>query len=801
MIKNYFKIAWRNIIKSRFYSTINIIGLSAGIAFTIVITAYVWSEMKVNADLKNAGNQYIIQSKWKDPAEGVEGTSMGPMAKWLKEKYPSLVQNYFRFDGVTSNISKGEKVFRESIQIGDSTLLDMYGFSLLHGNPSVALNGPFKVVLTEDKAIKYFGKTDVVGQTITIQNFSGSQHDFIITGVMKTPYKNSVTNINEYNNNHFYISNDNLDYFGRNMGWGNQSIVNYIELKPGVNPESIIKPMQLLLKQNASALIAQDLTPYLVPLKDYYLNANNQLVRKLLVALSVIAFFILLMAVINFINMSVSRAATRMKEIGIRKVLGGLKTQLIIQFLVESTMIVFIATLFALISYEATKDIFSFILGISLPTLLSFPFYFIIFPFLLIMITGILAGTYPALVLSSLRSVESLKGKLSAVKENVLLRKSLVAFQFATAAIVFISAIIISQQVNHFFSKDLGYDKNYIVSSQLPRNWTQEGVQKMANIRNRFAAMPQVSNVTLSYSVPDGYGIGSTFQWKKGADSASGVMSQMLFTDEYYAATYGIPVIAGTFFGPPGAVTDSFAVVINETQAAMFGWKNPKDAIGRQIIYETGAPPATIAGVVKDFHFGSMEQQIKPITFIHVGLTQTFRFLSFKIKPGNISNTVAALQKEWSALMPGSAFDYKFMDEILEKVYRSELQLKQAAYTGVILALMIVLLGVFGLISLSVQKRIKEIGIRKVLGSSVAGIISLFMKEFVSVILIASVISCPVAYILMNTWLNCYTYRVAITVQPFFTATILLGLITALLITVQTFKTAMDNPVKSLKTE
>ncbi len=802
MIKNYFKIAWRNIIKSRFYSAVNIIGLSTGLAFTLLIGAYVWSELQVNSKLKNEDRQYIIQSKWKDPNQGLELTTMGPLAKDLREQYPDLVANYYRWDGVTSNVSKGDKSFREGLQICDTTMFSMYGFTLLHGNPKTAFDGPFSLVITGERAKKYFGKTDVVGQTLTIESFSGSKHDFVITGVLKNPSKNSVTYLNDNNDNQFYISANNIGYFGRNMDWPNQYIVGYIELQKGVKPKDLKKPMQYLMKQNAPPQIASAMTPYLVPLKEYYLSANNGLVKKMLYALSAIAIFILMMAIINFINMSVSRSATRMREIGIRKVLGGLKKQLIKQFLIESIILVFFATVLAMIVYALSKDMFSNILGKEIPSLTDFPVYFIAFPLLLVLIIGFIAGIYPAFVLSSLKSVESLKGKLSSVKEKVWLRKSLVAFQFGTATIAFIGAIIISSQINLFFSKDIGFNKDYIVSAQLPRDWTAQGVIKTEEMRKQFAAMPQVVNATLSFTVPDGNSSGSASLYKAGADSTTAVASEQIVTDEYYASTFGIPMAAGKFFGAPGAITDPFTIVINQAQAKAFGWNNAEDAVGKQLKFQGGGGQVfTITGVTKDFHFGSMQKPIQPLTFLHVTLANIYRNFSFKIRPGSIGNSIDALQKKWSALMPGVPFEYTFMDDALAKLYTSEIQLKKASYTATVLALIIVLLGVLGLISLSVQKRTKEIGIRKVLGSSVAGIMSLFMKEFLAVIIIAGVVACPLAYLIMNKWLQEYAYRIPITAGPFVISIMILGFITAVLIGVQTIKAALANPVKSLRTE
>jgi putative ABC transport system permease protein len=798
MFKNYFKIAWRNIIKSRVYSAINIIGLSSGIAFTLLIAAYVWSELQVNTNLKNADRQYIIQSKWKDANEGYFLATLGPLGKALKENYPNLVANYYRYDGITSNISKGDKSFRENIQVGDSTLLNMYGFSLLYGDKNTALHQPYTTVITADKALKYFGKTDVVGQTITIESFSGTKHDFLITGVLNKVPNNSVTNLVDGYSGAFYVSTDNLDFFGRNMSWQNAFIANYVELQKGVKPQDLQQPISHLIKQNAQPQVIADLKPQVVLLKDFYLDANNGLIKKMLYALSAIALFILVMAIINFINMSVSRASARMKEIGIRKVLGGVKRQLILQFLTESIILVLIATAFGFIIYFLTQNLFSSILIHPVPPLSAFPAYYILFPVLFVLVVGFIAGIYPAFVLSSLKSVESLKGHTS-VKENVLMRKSLAGFQFGIAAIACIGAIIISQQINLFLNNDLGYNKDYIVSAQLPRDWTKAGVNKMENIRDQFTEVPSVSNASLSYEIPDGNNSGAAALYKFGADSSGAITTQALTTDEKYVSLYQIPMRAGSFF--EGRAMDSGKIVLNEAAAGALGWKNISGAIGKQVRI-TGDPTVfTIKGVTNNFHFGSMQQKMAPIAFFNVQFAPIYRYMSFKLKPGNIQAGIDAVQKKWSSLLPGAPFEYKFMDDTLANLYKSEIQLKKASYTATVLALIIVLLGVIGLISLSIQKRTKEIGIRKVLGSSVVAIITLFIKEFLLVIIIGGAIACPLAYVIMHSWLQGYAYRINITAAPFIISIVCLGLITALLICLQTIKAAIANPVKSLRSE
>lgn len=798
MLKNYFKIAWRNIIKSRFYSLVNIAGLSAGIAFTMLIAAYVWSEMRVNNDLKNADRQYIIQSNWKDPNMGYPVATLAPLAKELHDRYPDLVANYYRFDGVSTTVSKGDKHFREGLQIGDSTLLEMYGFPLLYGDAKKALDDPYSVVITEAIAKKYFGKEDVVGQTITIASFSGSQHDFMISGVLKDHPQNSVTTLTADNNNQVFVPYSAMTYFGRDISWNNRFIANYVELKEGVSPKQLEKPMQQLVKDNTGPSVSSNLINQLVPLKEYYLSMFGGVVQKMINALSVIALFILLMALVNFINMTVSRSATRLKEIGIRKVLGGMKKQLMLQFLTESTTLVLIATVFAIVIYAFTLNSFSNIIGKDLPSFTEFPLWFYALPFAFAVIVGLIAGIYPAFVLSSFKSVDSLKGKLKTVNEKIWLRKSLVGFQFGIAAIALIGAIIVSQQVNYFFGKDLGYNKDYVVSAQVPRDWTQPGVMKMETIRRQFENMPQLSSVSLSYEVPDGNNGADVPLYKQGTDSTATIAAQLLQSDENFAGVYQIPVKAGSFFN--GNRMDSGKVIINEAAANALGWQTD-EAINKQVRIPGDPTVFTVKGVMSDFHFGSMQQQVAPIIVMNVDFSLYYRYLSFKLKPGNISANIDALQRQWNILMPGAPFEYQFMDDRLKTLYKTELQLQQAAYTASILALIIVLLGVVGLIALSTQKRIKEIGIRKVLGSSVSGIIALFMKEFLVVIFIAAIIACPLAYIIMKSWLDGYAYKISINILPFVISVLALAIVTAVLIAMQTAKAATANPINALRTE
>jgi putative ABC transport system permease protein len=799
MLHNYFTIAWRNILKHKLFSFINIFGLSVGIAFTLVIAVYVWQESNTNGELRNADNQYIIKSDWKDEGMGYDISTLAGLPQALKRNYPHLVANCYHWDGVSSNVSKGDKAFRENLQVGDSTLIHMYGFKLLHGNAATALNDPFSVVIRADCAIKYFGKTDVVGQTLTIESFTGQKHDFTITGVLAPYRKNSVTNVIEKSNSTMFLPAPAAKFLGRDLdSWANVVVVGMIELKKGVKPVDLTGPMKTLIKENASPQIAANLTPHLVDLKSYY--HDDPTVKKMIFTLTCIALFILLMAVINFVNICISRSSQRMKEMGIRKVLGGLRKQLIFQFLTESVLMVLIATLLSLGVYVLTKPFFADLLATEMTGVFAFPAYFYLVLVLFALTIGLIAGLYPALVLSSLKSIDSLKGKRDQVKDNVFFRKALIAFQFTTAAVALIAAIVISNQINLFFGKNLGFDKDYVVYAQLPRDWSKTGVQKMEHIRYQLAQLNQVKSVTLSWEIPDGNNIGYLQAYKMRDNAEHAFASQLLITDNQYAKTYNIPLKAGEFFKPQYVQSDSAQVVINETQSKALGFKYPKDAIGQKFNVQN-SQPYTICGVVADFQFGAMTGAVMPMTFVNVNQSTQYRFFSVKLRPGNMQANLTAMQKKWAELLPGAPFEYNFMDDALAKIYKTEIQLKKASYLATGLAIVIVLLGVLGLISLSIQKRTREIGIRKVLGSSIQDIILLFLKDFWGVVVIAGIISCPLGYWLMSKWLESYAYKVSLNAVPFGVAILALLVATTLLIVLQTMRAALTNPVKSLRTE
>ncbi len=797
MFQTYFKIAWRNLLKHKGISTINLIGFSLGITFTLVIGAYIWNEFQVNRSLKNIDRQFVIQSRWKEADMGPEITTLAPLAEALKRTYPQLISDYYRWDGITASVSSGDRHFREEMQIGDPSFLEMFGFPLKEGNAANAFRDPSSVVITAEAAARHFGKEQALGQRLSIENFSGERKDFVVSAVLEAMPYNSVTGLSGEGQGQLYLSETAISFFGRGQlnDWNNAVIPGYITLREGVSAAEVEAAAKALIRKHAQAYFSENVTPYIVPLKSYYLDCNRGVVRNMLYTLFFISQFILLMALINFINISVSGSTRRIREIGVRKVLGGVKKQLVGQFLAESVFLVFLSVLLALLIYQGSRSVFSEILGKPLASLNQFPLYFFAILFVLTIVIGLLAGLFPAFVLSSFKTIDSLKGKLNTVSKNLWLRKILVGFQFSVAMVVLVAVFVISRQVSLFFGSSLGYKKDLVISVGTPRNWSPEGVERMKSARDEFKKLSQVSEASISYAIPDGKAGGSLQMQRSGSETP--VLMSVVEADANYAATYGMQMAAGSFLksGP-----DPAGIVINEAAARSFGWSDPVQAIGMQL-RPSEEEVFTVRGVINDFHFASMKEEIRPLCFISLDATPRYRFMSFKLNPGDLSKSIHALEHKWADLFPGAPFGYKFMDESLAGLYRSELRLEKASYTAAGLSMIVVLLGIIGLVSISIQKRMKEIGIRKVLGSSSFSISRLFVQDFLATGLVAGLITCPLAFYLLHNWLNNYSYRITLSAWPFILAISILLCLVVLLILIQTYKAAVSNPVKSLRTE
>lgn len=801
MFKNYLKIAFRNLAKRKFYALIMVLGLSVGLTFTFLTLAYLWEEWQVNRNLRNLDSQFMVKSKWKQPNMGLDITTLAPLGRVFKEEYPHLVANFYRYDGVTSVVSNGNKIFRENVQIGDSTLLTMYGLPLLHGNPTTALVQPNAVVITKAIALKYFGKTEVLEETLSLSSFNGAKQDFVIKGILDEFPQNSITNIwHNTNENQIFMPTQGITFFNRTPleNWGNIYIPTYIELQKGIKKSEVEIALNQIISKYASSSIKENLTLELVSLENYYWESNQGAVKKMVYALLGITFFILFMASVNFINISIGASATRLKEIGIRKLLGSTKSQLIYQFLIESVALSLISMLLSLFFYEVVKPSFSEVLGKKILSLSDLPPWAIVIPISISFLIGLLSGSYPAFVLSSHDSLSAIKGKWKSIKENLFFKRILITTQFGVTIFVFVGAVVISQQINYFISKDLGFNKESVINFALPRDWTPKGVASMEVVRNEMARLPQVRNASISYEIPSGGNGFSANLYVAGKDSTQAVSAKFLQTDEKYAETYQLSILAGKFFQ---GQYDSTHLVVTEKTTEALGFENATDALGQAIKIQNDPRTYQIGGVVEDFHFESMREEIAPIAFFNIKFTNMYRFMSLKVETQDLKNTLASIEQKFHTLLPDAPFEFSFVDNSVQKLYENENRLGKAAQIATILALVIVFLGVLGVVSLATARKIKEIGIRKVLGASIPSIILLFLKEFFIIIGFAVVITSPLTYWFMQNWLHSYPYRINLSVDLFAYVYVVLASLVCILVGLQAGKAALANPVTSLRSE
>lgn len=735
---------------------------------------------------------------------GPDVTTLGPLAKTMKDEYPALVANYYRFDPVANIVSAGDKHFREDISVGDTTFVSMYGFALMYGNQTQPFINNQSAVVTEDFALKFFGKSNAINKVITIQTPSdGSKHDFVISAVLKKLPYNSISNFaiskTEYQ---VYLPMENNQYFqGGDKGdnWANVFMVGMIELQKGVSPKDIEKPFEQALEKYQPPFVKGNLKVELAGLKNYYLVQNNYTVQKMITSLSLIASFILLLSIINFININIGTSSYRIKEIGLRKVFGSEKLQLIVQFMTESWMLTFFATIISILLYQLLLPVFNQLLNTSLEPFWEFGFIKILFLFLLVLITGFISGIYPAFVLSSLGIINSVKGKINTAKDGLMLRKTLIVVQFTLAIIVFISSLNVSKQVAFFFNKDLGYNKDQVmIISSLPRNWDSAGVVKMENFKSQLLQLPEVKCASLSYDIPNGSG-GNVNVYTQ--NSSNFISMLFLAADNDYGKVYNIQTREGKFLNDLNNNLNPGQIVLNETAVKALGWNT---AVGKTIhLGAINGLMLTVVGVVKDFYYESLQHPIDPLIIANLNepFTRSYRYFSIKLSSSDISKAVNVLEDKWKTFFPDAGFEYVFMDDQFQSLYKSELQLKKAANVATVLNLIIVFLGIYGVVAISLGKRTKEIAVRKVIGADARNIIFLFIKDYALLILIANIIAWPIAYSLINKWLDNYAYRIQQNVINYLIVCVFIFITAFLLITVQCFKTANSNPVESLRSE
>jgi putative ABC transport system permease protein len=801
MFKSYFKIMIRNMVRQKAYSIITILGLTVGLTFAMLIGVFVWSEMQVNQNLKDVDQLYLVETEYKR-SEGNMPTFFVPamMGERAVEKYPAVFEGCYRFRDRAITVSKDDKHFRIQSMIGDSTLVEMFGFEILHGSAGgEVLNRPDAVVVTEKTARQFFDRIDVTGETLTVSTENNGLQEYVITGVIADlPKKNTVSDFMNMDAQVF-LSHANRANF--NLGgiddWS-ASIITYIKVAKGATEAEATAKLNELLQAEAPDAVRADKSIKLSPLDNYYLVTNHQAVQKLIVSLSVIAAFILLLAITNFINITVARSFSRLKEVGVRKVIGGVRRQVVFQFLSEAVLFALLSGVLAIVLYELMHDFFGSQLNLELPSLTKLGPQMWISILGGTLLIGLMAGLYPSLYLSATKTTESLKGKFKSVQGTLQFSRGLIAVQFLIAIFIFTVSVIMSEQISYFLEADLGYDKSRVlIVSSVPRKWNEEGFSQMDAAKNEFLASSRIEAISLSWGAPNfNFSPYSARISKAGTAIEDGVLTIISANDEDYAKVYGLEVVDGNFLGDAREGKGLNDIVINESSQKALSLQ-----LGDKVRIEFSDQEFTIAGIVKDFNFESFHKPVQPVVFVHTRGFQAFRYFSLKLAPGNLEQSVRDVEQVWKKVFPNDPFVYNFTDDRLGIIYQTELQLKKASVVGSVLIIVIVLTGVLGLVSLSVTRRTKEIGVRKVLGASVSSILILVSREYVYIMGLSFLAGVPLSYYFGGQWLHNFAYRVHLEWWMFAMPAVLVFLMTIFVVVVQSLKSSLSNPVDSLRYE
>lgn len=808
MIKNYFKIAWRSLVNNKVYSLLNIFGLAISLACFLLVTLYVIDELSYDRYHDKADRIYRINSDITLGESQKLPFTSDMMGAALKQDYPQ-VEEYVRIYNSNGSklIKKGTEYIKEvKVAHADSTFFKVFSLPLVAGDPASALKGPKTVVLSESAAQKYFGTTNILGETLeTVQGTS-----YNVTGVMKDIPPNSHFNFD------FIFSMDNDIYnFGNFLS---HNFHTYLLLGKGVNPKEIEgkfdeyfdRYLQPIAKQILNINSREEfeaagntLKYTLFPLTKIHLHSDRSMeIRpggniQYVYIFSAVALFILLIACINFMNLSTARSASRAREVGIRKVLGSGRKQLITQFLSESVLMAFIAMLIAVVIAFLALPAFNEVAAKNLSIQRIFQTDMMLIVLALPLLVGFLAGSYPAFFLSNFKPVQVLKGRLQLGAKGGTFRNVLVVFQFTTSIILIIGTIVVYQQLEFIQNKNLGFNKDQVII-------VDEAFVLGSQIKiykNEVLEMPGVQSGTISSFLPVSSSSRSdeTFSKEAAMTTEQAFGMQRWRVDQDYIPTMGMKLIQGRNFSRELS-SDSLSVIINESAAKTI---SSGDVVGRKIYqvtdFSTGELTAlTIIGVVENFHFDSLRENIGPLSMV---LENSPGLVSFKVNAANIPQVLTAMEEKWSKMATGTPFTYRFMDEAFDEMYRTEQRLSKIALIFSILAIFVACLGLFGLSTFIAEKRIKEIGIRKVLGATVGNIVQMLSRDFIRLVLIAFVIATPIAWYAMQNWLQDFVYRIDLSWIYFLVAGGLALFIALSTISFHAVKAALINPAKNLRSE
>ncbi len=796
MIRNYFKTALRNLAKNKLYSFINITGLSVGIASCMLIFLYVQYDLSYDRYHKKADRIYRLTEVLHLPKEDrPQAVTSPPMAPAIKQHFPE-VEKTVRFTSSSRFISVNDRKFYDTkLMYADSTVFDVFSFKLLEGNATTALVEPYSIVLSESASKKYFGIEPALGKTMQLSDTIPLK----VTGIMKDIPSNSHftfdcvmsrTTINDMNKNE------------PETNWFNNSQYTYVLLAPNHSHKELEKKLDAFIhtqmaEDRKTSGLWYDLK--LQPLTDIHLRSNissemtpNSDISYVYI-FSAAAVLILLIACCNFINLSTARSVNRSREIGLRKVIGAKRFQLIGQFMGESFLFAIIGAVLALAMVALTLPTFNTFTGKSLSTDLFQNGGLMTIFGAAICAVGFFAGAYPAFLMSSFAPINALRGSIRHGWQDIILRKGLVVFQFTIAIILIIGTALVLKQLRFVQHRKIGLNKDQVLEIGLKRADLPKGELLVRELKGNTG----VVNATLTdFSFKDG--ISNIAVLPEGASENEITSQPVISVDENFIKTFQIDLASGRAFSKSFATDSMEGFIVNERAVQEFGWKTPMNAIGKNLDWGTGKK-GKVVGVVKDFNFTSLHDNIKPL-IIHI-LPDWYRFIAIRVQPSQLQTTISKIESTWKGIATGSPFQYTFLDEDFGKLYKEEKNLQSVLSLFTLLSIFIACLGLFGLAAFTIQQRFKEIAVRKVLGASVGSLTTLLARNFLVLVAISALLAFPLAWWGMNKWLQDFAYRTPIGYSAFIGAGVIALVIAFLTVSFQAIRAAVANPVATLRSE
>ena len=797
MFKNYLKIAFRNIGQHKVYSFINIFGLAVGLACLILILLFMQHELSFDTYHEKADQIFrLVKEEISPDSKRTYKSLLTPMAlvPTLKEECPEIIAAT-RLKNTSTVISFGEKNFLEKrIYFAEPDLLKIFSFDLEKGDPETALKDPRSIVLTREMSEKYFGSQDPMGKTLTVDG----TYQLTVTGVLKNIRKNSHFIMD------FVIP---LDAYLLTEGdqitaWGTNIFRSYILLREDADPKQLESKFPAIIKKVLKRdlnyegpvtvrLFTQPLSK--IHLYSHYggeLTANSDI--RYIYLFTIIALLILTMSCINYVNLATARAARRSKEVGIRKVVGAKRLHLIKQFLGESFLLTFIAFVIAIFIVEITLPGFNSLIEKDLSFNIINNFQFALGLFVLMVIVGVLAGGYPALAISSFKPITIVGGQHSSGPKGAALRNLLVLAQFTISIILIICTVVVNSQLGFIRHRDMGYSKDNILVMPIRNN---EVRNKLDVVKTELLRNPDILSVSASNALPNDVDWGFPADWPGKAENVK-LIFYAGFVDYDFIDLYQLKLVEGRNFSRDFPSDEKGAYILNESAVKTLGWESP---LGREFGSETRR--GKIVGIIKDFHLLSLHEKIQPL-FYYLEPDNRFKdYISVKISGNRIPGTIAFLEKKMKTFSPTYPFEYRFFDEIFDRAYITEQKLASTFSICALVTILIACLGLLGLASFTAEQKTKEIGIRKVMGATVSGIILLLSKKFTRWVLAANIIAWPIAYVAMKQWLQSFAYRTTLGIEIFILSGLLALMIALGTISYQSFRAAAANPVESLRYE